>query len=481
MSERVSRRRLLLGMGMAAVAPLLAACGQAPAPAPTAAPAAKTEAPQPAAKPTEASAAQPATKPAPSTGQVTLRFMRFAGAAWVHDVKFVDEFMQENPNIVVNGEDIVYDEMFKKCLALGATGTLADVFAGHNIWKPYLAFKGLCMDLDPMIKAHSADVKFDDFFPSVIADARGIGTEGKLYWLPTCVHPGGNAIIMFNKNLMNEAGVAMPASKEWTIADYEKIIRSAAKPKQGIFGTDIVVGRHPLYTQQYTRTWGKDPEKGSEDAWLLSRDGKKHQLASPPVKEGIEWYWKLIKDGFVPTRADALGAGLDHFTAGKMISKAGTVGAPANLRPRIADKFELYAVLWPKGPNGHRGSCLSYNTQSAWSKTKYPEEAFKLVNKLTGPEIAFFMGYDGLLHCGARHSAWFNPKLWERFPVMKDAAAWFESGIDPFPQPWNLRFVEWQEAWNQETAEYFDGKEDWNQMFAHTQKRCQEIIDQPRP
>jgi hypothetical protein len=160
---------------------------------------------------------------------------------------------------------------------------------------------------------------------------------------------------------------------------------------------------------------------------------------------------------------------------------AATVGAPANLKPKIADKFEIYAVLWPKGPKGYRGSCLSYNTQSASAKTKYPDEAFKLLNYLTGPEIAFFMGYDGLLHCGARHSAWINPKLWERFPVMQDAANWFQSGIDPFPQPWNLRFVEWQDAWNNETSQYIDGKEEWDAMFSHTQNRCQTIIDQARP
>ena len=420
---------------------------------------------------------------ASQAGEVTIRFMRFAGIGWEHDVKFVDEFMEANPNITVEAEDVIYAEMFNKCLAAGATGDLADVFAGHNIWAPYLAFKGLSLQLDDAVEAGQF-TDFDDWFPSVIEDARGMGTDGNLYWIPTVVHPAGNAIIIFNMDIMNEKGVTPPESSDWTIAEYEELIRAAADPDNNILGTDIVVGRHPLYAQQYTRSWGTDPETGSEDAWLLSRDGKTQQLESPPVKEAMEWYHGLVKDRLAPTsgeKAALEGSGVDHFSAGMLASRAGTVGALANLRNTLGDQFELYAVLWPKGPHGHRGSCLSYNTQSVWSESEHPDEAIQLVDYITGPEPAFWVGYEGTLHAMARHSAWFNPQLWERFPVMEDAANWFESGIDPFPQPWNLRFVEWQDAWNQETTAYFDGEEEWDDMVSHTQPACQAIIDKPRP
>src|SRR5919202_567085 len=79
--------------------------------------------------------------------------MVLAGPGWVHDEKFTNEFMQANPNIEVKIEEIVYGEMYKKSLALGATGTLGDVFAGHNRWTPYQAFKGLCLELDAFMKS----------------------------------------------------------------------------------------------------------------------------------------------------------------------------------------------------------------------------------------------------------------------------------------------------------------------------------------
>ncbi len=419
---------------------------------------------------------------AAQSGTVTLRFMRFSGPIWNFDTIFVDKFMEENPNITVEGEDVIYNEMFNKCLTLGATDQLADVFAGHNIWAPYLAYKGLSLQLDDAAAAGKF-TDFDDFFPSVIADARGVGTDGKLYWLPTVVHPGGNAVIIFNMNILNEKGVQAPASKDWTTADFEAIVRAAASPDKGIKGTHVVVW-HPLYTQQYTRTWGSDPTKGSEDAWLLSADGKTLQLESPPVKTALEWYHGLAKDGLVATsgeRATMEGSGLDPFSAGMLATTAGTVGQVAGYANTVGDRFEMHAVLWPKGPGGYRGSCLSYNTQSVWSKTQHVDESLALANYITGPEPALWSGLEGSLHCMARHSAWFSPDLWAKYPVMEDAALWFESGIDPFPQPWNLRFVEWQDAWNQETTAYFDGEEDWDSMAPRTLAACQGIFDQPRP
>ena len=363
---------------------------------------------------------------ASQAGTVTLSFMRFAGPQWEADTKFVNEFMAANPNIKVEAQDVIYDQMFNKCLAQGGTNSLADVFAGHNIWAPYLAYKGLSYDLDDAFNTGKITDP-SDFFPSVIADARHIGVDGKLFWIPTVVHPAGNAVIIFNMDLMNTKQVMPPADKNWTIDDFGKIIQAAADPDKKIRGTDINL-YHPLYTQQYTRSWGSDPVNGSEDAWLLSADGKRQQLDSAPVKTALEWFHTFVKAGQVPTsgeRSALTGTGIDMFSAGMLASTAGTVGQVANYAATVGGRFEMQSVLWPLGPYGHRGDCLSYNTQSVWSKTQHPDEAIALANYITGPEPALWTGLEGTLHCMARHSAWFSPELWAKYPVMQDAAAWF--------------------------------------------------------
>lgn len=484
-ATHLTRRALLRSTLVTGAGLILTACQPKPAAKPAAAPTQPPQKPAAEVKPTVAAPQAPA-KPTPAgKGPITLRLGKFAGDAWDFDVIWSKKFSEENPNITVQIEDVVYGEMFKKALALAATGTVWDVFAGHGRWQPYLAYKGLCLAFDDYIAKHN--IEFDDFFPSVIADVK-LWNDGKIYWLPTVLHPAGNAIVGFNKTLLDKANVKLPAGAEdgdWTMDDWEKIIRGAGKAKD-IFGAGIVVN-NVLYMQQFTRTWSKDPKKSSLDSWLISADGKKMQLGDewPLVKAGFEWYYKLTVDGFIPTTAEAAALqGTSLFVAEKQVSSAFTVGAPETLRPQIGNKFEPIYVPWPKGPSGHRGSCISYNTMSAYAKTKYAEEAFLLAARLTSKEPALYAGTDGKLHCMARKSAWFSEKLWNRpnsGKAMRFAAKWLDEGVDPYPQLWNLRSVELQDVYAQETAAYFDGKENWAQMISHTVKPCQAVIDLPRP
>lgn len=486
MSRTLTRRDLfVLGAGALVAAPLVAACGGAATPAPTAAPPkpAAAVATQPAAAPAPTTApAAPASKPAGSAAKVTVRMARFAGVGWEQDVKFVDEFQKKNPNITVQPEDVPYGEMNKKILTLGATGTLADLFPGHTRWNGQIRGKGIMFDLDPMIKAHAQITNFDDFFPSVIADARGPGADGKLFEFPTIVHPGGNIVVLINLDHTTKAGVKVPDSMtEWTTADLEKIARGAARPKDGVYGAQVSMDS-PLYSTQVTRSWSTDAKKSSPDSWVLSPDGKKSQLGSGPVKSSFEWYHALIKDGLTPTSdLGAPGSGLDFFTAGKLVAHARETGAVnANVKI-IGDKFKWKAFLWPKGPAGHRGTCLSYNTWAMYSKTKVPEDAYKLLVNQTSAEVGFWAAYEGSANPYARRSVWSNPELAKKYPIFKEISTLFEAGIDPFPMPANLLAQEYQDSFGQELKKYLDGKEDWDTMFPRANKALQTILDQPRP
>jgi multiple sugar transport system substrate-binding protein len=487
MSVSLSRRRLLvLGLGVGAGAALAACGGNAPPAAAPTQPAAATQAPAatqgaattPAAAAANATPAQQAQAP----GAAELRLMRFAGVGWEQDVKFADEFAQKNPNIKVKGEDTPYGQMNQKVLTTGASGTIGDLFPGHTRWIAFWEYKGICHELDPLIKTYPDETKFDDFFPSVIKDARGPGAEGKLYLFPTIVHPGGNAVVLINLDLVDKAGLKAPTSSEWTVQQLEELARGAGKPKDGIFGLEATMSS-PLYSTQITRSWSSAAgPPASSDSWVLSPDGKKSQLGSTPVKTSFEWYWKLVKDGFSPTSdVQPPGQGLDLFTAGKEVMQSATIGQPQADHDVIKDKFKWTAVLWPKGPNGCRGSCLSYNSWSISAKTQHPDEAFHLMNALTSTDTGFWAGYEGHANPYCRRSIWTNPKLWERYPVTKDGSAWFEQGIDPFPMPANLRAQEYQDAFIQQTQKYLDAKETWDDMYPRTQKAMQDILDQPRP
>ncbi len=417
--------------------------------------------------------------------KVVIRFGKFAGDVWAHDDLFAKKLMEEYPYIDVQIEDVIYGEAFKKGLALAATGTMWDVFSGFTRWMPYLAWKGVCLQLDDMIDSH--DIGFDDFFPSVIADVR-LWMDNRTYWLPSIVHPAGNAGLAMNKTLLDEANVQLPEGVmegDWTISDLEEAMRAVSKPKE-IFGIRVEVSLYRV--QQLCRTWGEDPQKGSTDAWLLSADGKKVQLGDewPRVKAALEWSYNLTKEGIVPTSADIEAVtGSNLFMAGKQLATGMSVDHVPRLVGQVGDRFEMIFVPWPKGPNGHRGSALSYINQSVSSQTKNPEEAFLLVAQLTGKEHALYRATEMEGGCTmARHSASFSEKLWSQpgsGPLMRFAAQWLEAGVDPFPQLYNLRAIEFDSVWSQEVGKYWNGEEDWIEMVSHATEACQAVIDLERP
>lgn len=471
-------RRSFLKMGAIAAASLLAACTKTTEP---------TKSPdQPEVPATKA--VEVPTAPKPTEQKIELRLGKFAGDQWSTDTVFSEKFMEENPNITVKVEDVNYMEIQTKVLAFGATGLVWDVYAGHSRWNAFLAWKGLSLVMDDYIDTYREEIQFDDFFPSVIDDVRAMG-DGKIMWLPTCVHPAAIAMIGWNQDLLDEAGVSLPEGSktgDWSIDDYTEILMKVSKPHE-LFGTTLGLWA-PHGIAWLSRCWGSDPEVGSEDAWPLSRDGKTNQVSNdfPRVKAAFEWYTDLVRKGIAPTTAEnAAVSGSNLFQAGLMVSQPMGVSGPVNLNAQVGDKFTWVATQWPKGPYGHLGTCLSYNSLACYSESKYPLEAFRLASYLTGPEPSLYAGTKTELHAYGRRSAWFSPELWAVpggevcLPI---AAEMFDKGVDPFPMPWNYRFSELQDLYtNLGAAEYNEGKISWDDMIKVAAPQFQACIDQDRP
>ena len=312
-----------------------------------------------------------------------------------------------------------------------------------------LGAKGICHELDPLVKTYPDETKFDDFFPSVIKDARGPGADGKLFVFPTIVHPGGNTIVMVNRDLITKPASRCRRAPTGRLRTWKSWRGARASPKDGIYGLQMMMNS-PLYSTQITRGWSSTAgPRPRPDSWVLSPDGQEVAAGSAPVKASFEWTWKLVKDGFSPTSEDALpgSTGLDLFTAGKVVVQTATIGQPQADHDIIEDKFKWSALLWPKGPNGCRGTCLSYNSWAVREDGE-PGRAYNLLNALTGTD-AGSGPVQGHADPYARHSIWSSPDLWKKYPIDQAGSTVFEAGVDPFPMPANLRAQEYQDTFGQ--------------------------------
>jgi len=102
--------------------------------------------------------------------------------------------------VAVDVQPTVYASMFQKNLTLGAAGSLGDLYAGHNKWMPQLQSKGIALDLTSHVAQNATQMNFSDIFPSVIADAKGIGADGKLW---VTMGENGNAKLAQDPNVLN--------------------------------------------------------------------------------------------------------------------------------------------------------------------------------------------------------------------------------------------------------------------------------------
>jgi len=302
--------------------------------------------------------------------------------------------------------------------------------------------------------------------------------EGKQYSLPQFVHAGGNIVFIWNKNALADAGVAEP-KPDWTWQDLAEMARKVTNKQKGMFGVDWVVNAIHYY-ENYSRCWG-EPNLDDKSGWLMSEDGRKFQFTSPACEEASKLYVDLKKAGAIPGAGDQIEGGL--FIAGKQaFTSAGTSGqrtfeTQMEGRP---DKFEMGWALRPVGPKGRQGTCFSGNHWMINSKSANPDAAWDVMKALTDKDISTWGILHGALQPG-RRSCWYDEEVNKRIPAFKPCAEIIDKGLERFPMPWNLRFVEAQDVYQNESDAIWLLEKTWDEHAQVVQDNVQKVLDMQRP
>ncbi|MGI6375328.1 MAG: extracellular solute-binding protein [Anaerolineae bacterium] len=473
--ENLSRRAFLRSTMIAGGAALLAACTpktSAPAEAPAGeAPAAEApagEAPAAEAPAAEApAAAAPADKP-----KVTIRVQTPARPNTIPMMnKTIELFKETNPEIEVISEETIYDEIATKTQTGFVSGTLQDMVYGHHRWYAYGCYMGIYMPIDDYIESAPPE-DFDDFFQAPLEANK---FEGQQYSLPHFVHPGSNILFVYNKTLLQEFGLSEPP-RDWTYQDLAEMAIACTDKERGIFGVSWVVTDFHKYGQ-YTRAWG-EPTPDDKSGWLLSEDGKTFRFLEN--EEAAKLYIELRKAGAAPGPADQVEGTMGLFGAGRQVFIGGQVQGMVTAQNTVGDAFELGYQIRPLGPKGRGNTCNEGNQWMINSQSKQADAAWEFMKAVTGKEVVIY----GILEGGlqpARRSAWLDPQVLERVPAYKDGAEIIDQGLEPFPMPWNLRFVEANDVFNNEAAPIWSLEKSWEEQAPVVQKNVQQILDMERP
>jgi ABC-type glycerol-3-phosphate transport system substrate-binding protein len=428
----VTRRSFLRSIAGVGGALALAAC--APKAQPTAAPA-------PAEKKEEV--AKPATQAPAAKGKITVKIQTPATVNTMDMVnKCIAEYMEKHPDVQVISEETVYGEIATKIETGFIAGTLQDIPYGHSRWYPAGCARGIFKALDDYIASSPPD-DFEDFFPLVMEVNK---FEGKQYSLPQFVHAGGNIVFIWNKNILADAGVDEPKAG-WTWQDLAEMAKKVANKEKGIFGADWVVNAIHYY-ENYSRCWG-EPNLDDKSGWLMSEDGRKFQFTSPACEEASKLYVDLRKAGAIPMAGDQIEGGL--FIAGKQ-------------------------AFTSAGTSGQR----TFETQMINSKSQNPDAAWDVMKALTDKDISTWGILHGALQPG-RRSCWYDEEVNKVIPAFKPCAEIIDKGLERFPMPWNLRFVEANDVYQNEGDAIWTLEKTWDEHAQVVQDNVQKVLDMGRP
>ncbi|MBT1279532.1 ABC transporter substrate-binding protein [Thermoanaerobacter sp. CM-CNRG TB177] len=286
--------------------------------------------------------------------------------------KIVDDqiakFKEKYPNIDVQIETIVGDYMQKLQTEL-ASNTAPDIFYLDSMPAPQLMSSGVLEPLDDYIKKYNVDV--NDFEPALLS---AFQWEGKTYGLPKDFN---TLALFYNKDMFKAAGINEPP-KTW------EELRNVAKKltKDGVKGLVLSadLARFDAFINQ--------------NGGSVYKDGKV-TLNLPENTQALDFYVSLITKDKVADTPQNMGEGWngDAFAA----KKAAMAIEGGWMIPFIKEKAPDLNYGIAELPAGKQKSTMAFTVAYVMNKnSKHKDEAFKLIEFLTGKEGQQFVVDSGL-------------------------------------------------------------------------------------
>lgn len=304
---------------------------------------------------------------------VTLKWFMWAGSdaekeSWQH---VADMVTAKYPDIKIQLDTAAWPDYWTKLPTLAAANQLPDIVSLQSLRAP--GFASLMLPLDDMIKRDKFDI---DSFDKSIVD--GLSQDGHVFALP---YDFGPLLVFYNADEFAKAKLPAPTAG-WTIDDFikdAKALTSGTQYGYSVGGVDQVV------------TWA-----ASAGATYLN--GDQLDLTNKKFVDAFQSYVDLVaKDKVAPVLPASGSMQMGDVSRGRFASGdvAMIIDGPwqlINLKKSV--KFKIGLAPVPAGAAGSvtvsAGSGFGVSTTS-----QHPEEAWKAVQVLTGPDAEQYLASQG--------------------------------------------------------------------------------------
>lgn len=273
----------------------------------------------------------------------------------------------------------------EKMNANAAAGTLPCVQEVQGLFINPFIRQGAFIPLNDLIAQY--ELPMDDFWPEVMVEWQ---YQGQSYGIPLVAAP---EMLYFNKAMFDAAGMDYPTDA-WTFDDLREAAIQLTLDNQGRNPTD------PDFDPANIQQWGFNASPSSLSFWAhvyvepwggsfcANEDCTQVSMDDPENMEALQFWYDLVVTNHAglydpfsgaqtgvpgdPFIAERAALGYDGFFA------IGVINATA--------QFPFGVRQPPEGPAG-RSSALSTRGYAIATNCAYPEEAFKLIQELTGTDF----------------------------------------------------------------------------------------------
>ncbi|MBE3583797.1 MAG: sugar ABC transporter substrate-binding protein [Limnochordaceae bacterium] len=392
---------------------------------------------------------------------VTIQFTFWGSADYQAAMNtLIAQFEKENPGI--NVEPIVIpSKYYDKLMTMIAGGTAPDVAMLAFDRVPEYVDAGAIQPIDPFVQASGYPIK--DLFPVVV---RAFTRGGKLYGLPRSFSP---FVLFYNSDLAAARGVVPSDNWKWgdLLAAAKKLTPRPGFAPWGFAANFEADGT--LYPEWFFPwIWQNQGE-------VVDVANRRSALLSQPTREAMDFYIGMIQDSKVApnsVQAQTYGGSDSLFLSrnGAMIVEAYNMALSARTQENF--RFDVARLPYQK----ERATVAFPIGYVMPAQAKHPNEAFKLMQFLGGPQAQKIVPQLGLGMPGLRSIAESDLFL-QPGKMPAHSRVFLQDAEIAQPLPSDLpKFQEWYKAWTQEMAGALAGTESLEKALARADAAINRIL-----
>lgn len=329
--------------------------------------------------------------------------------------KCADQFAAQNPGLSVHISQIGWTDYWSK-LTSGMIADIApDVFTDHLA--KFAQYEDLKV-LRPLDQLQAtADIQDGDYQPGLAELWKG--QDGHRYGVPK---DWDTIAIFYDVNAVKQAGIdpAILNNLTWNPTDggtFEKLVAHLTVDANGKRGDE------PGFDKNNVKTYGLASNGSGGDGWGQTQWsaftgsagwqatdknpwGTHFNLDQATFQDTIDWYFGLVRKGYMPTFDEIGGSSGTTTGSDKQIQSGSAVlglngswmiSTFAKLTDANGNKLNIAVAPTPIGPSGKRASMFNGLGDSVTTFSKQPENAAKWVKYMSTAECQNIIGQSGVV------------------------------------------------------------------------------------